>query len=71
MRQRTNDVEVKKYAIQLLEDAGSFEYTRQQMRQLDSKIRREVEKLNGNQFLKKLLDEMQNWNSYHSTNGNI
>lgn len=71
VRQRTNDVEVKKYAIQLLEDAGSFEYTRQQMRQLDSKIRREVEKLNGNQLLKKLLDEMQNWNSYHSTNGNI
>ena len=71
MRQRTNDVEVKKYAIQLLEDAGSFEYTRQQMKQLDSKIRREVEKLNGNQLLKKLLDEMQNWNSYHSTNGNI
>ena len=71
VRQRTNDVEVKKYAIQLLEDAGSFEYTRQQMKQLDSKIRREVEKLNGNQLLKKLLDEMQNWNSYHSTNGNM
>ena len=71
VRQRTNDVEVKKYAIQLLEDAGSFEYTRQQMKELDSKIRREVELLNGNQLLKKLLDEMQNWNSYHSSNGNI
>ena len=71
LRQRTNDVDVKRYAIQLLEDAGSFEYTREQMKLLDNKIRQEIEKLNGNQLLKKLLDELQNWNSYRCTNGTI
>ena len=64
LRQRTKDVEVKRYAIQLLEEAGSFEYTRDQMKLVDNKIRREIEKLNGNQLLKKLLDEMQIWNNH-------
>ena len=64
LRQRTKDVEVKRYAIQLLEEAGSFEYTRDQMKLVDNKIRREIEKLNGNQLLKKLLDEMQIWNTH-------
>ena len=71
LRQRPKDVEVKKYAIQLLEDAGSFEYTREQMKLLDNKIRREIEKLNGNELLKRLLDELQNWNTSNCTNGDI
>ena len=70
LRQRTQDVEVKKYAIQLLEDAGSFEYTREQMKILDDKIRYEIEKLNGNDLLKRVMDELRNWDTTKDkTNG--
>lgn len=65
LRQRTQDIEVKKYAIKLLEDAGSFEYTRSQMKMLDDKIGNEIEKLNGNDLLKRVMDELRNW----ETNG--
>ena len=70
LRQRTQDIEVKKYAIKLLEDAGSFEYTRAQMKLLDNKIGKEIEKLNGNDLLKRVMDELRNWETNGSTNGN-
>ena len=63
LRQRTQDVDVKKYAIKLLEDAGSFEYTRGQMRSLDEKIRTEIEKLNGNDLLRRVMDDLKNWDT--------
>ena len=63
LRQRTQEIEVKKYAIKLLEDAGSFEYTRDQMRLLDDRIRTEIEKLNGNDLLKRVMDELRNWDT--------
>ena len=69
LRQRTQEDEVKKYAIQLLEDAGSFAYTRAQMELLDQKIRNEIEKLNGNDLLTRLMDELRNWNTDLETNG--
>ena len=69
LRQRTQEDEVKKYAIQLLEDAGSFAYTRAQMELLDKKIRNEIEKLNGNDLLTRLMDELRNWNTDLKTNG--
>lgn len=42
LRQRTKDVEVKKYCIHLLEKLGSFEYTRTTLKQLDAEARAEV-----------------------------
>ena len=65
LRQRTQDIEVKKYAIKLLEDAGSFEHTREQMTFLDEKIGEEIENLNGNELLECLMSELRNW----TTNG--
>jgi len=61
LRQRTTDVEVKKYAISLLEDAGSFRYSLGVLEDLDSKIRSEVDKLGGNPVLIHLMDELKNW----------
>ena len=63
MRQRTQDIDVKKYAIKLLEDAGSFKYTRDQMRLLDNKIREEIDKLNGNDVLIQVMDDLRNWDT--------
>ena len=61
LRQRTTDVEVKKYCISLLEDAGSFKYSLQVLEDLDSQIRSEIEKLGGNAVLMQLMDELKNW----------
>lgn len=42
LRQRTKDVEVKKYCIHLLEKLGSFKYTRDILKKLDEEARAEV-----------------------------
>ena len=61
LRQRTTDIEVKKYCISLLEDAGSFKYSLKVLQELDSRIRDEIEKLGGNAVLVQLMDELKNW----------
>ncbi|XP_067009248.2 terpene synthase-like [Anabrus simplex] len=61
LRQRTRDVEVKRYCITLLDKFGSFEYTRQTLEQLDKDARAEVEQLGGNPFMEAVMDELLNW----------
>ena len=61
LRQRTTDVEVKKYCVGLLKKAGSFDYTKAVLEELDGKIREEIARLGGNQGLLTLLDELKNW----------
>jgi len=61
LRQRTEDIEVKKFCISLLESAGSFAYTRGVMAELDTSIRAEVERLGGNQTLMEVLDQLKDW----------
>ena len=61
LRQRTTDLELKKYCVKLLENYGSFEYTRKVLEGLDQKVRQEVEKLGGNVHLVKLMDDLKNW----------
>ncbi|XP_034829605.1 terpene synthase [Maniola hyperantus] len=61
LRQRTRDVEVKRYCISLLEKFGSFQYTRERLQQLDDEARAEVKRLGGNPHLEELLDELLSW----------
>jgi len=61
LRQRTEDIEVKKFCISLLESAGSFAYTRGVMGELDTSIRAEVERLGGNRTLIEVLDQLKDW----------
>ncbi len=61
LRQRTNEFEVKKYAVDLLREAGSFDYTKAVLTELDEAARAQVEKLGGNEALFKLLDDLKNW----------
>ncbi len=61
LRQRTTDVEVKKYCVRLLEEAGSFKYTKEVLVSLDDQVRREVKKLGGNEVLDTVMDELKNW----------
>ncbi|XP_005993392.1 geranylgeranyl pyrophosphate synthase isoform X1 [Latimeria chalumnae] len=61
LRQRTENVDVKKYCIDYLEKVGSFEYTKQTLRDLETVAYRQIEELGGNPHLAalvKLLGEM-------------
>jgi len=61
LKQRTNDVEVKKFCISLLESSGSFEYTRNVLETLDRAICSEVDRLGGNSIISKIMEELRNW----------
>jgi len=61
LRQRTKDINVKRYCVSLLDKFGSFQYTRETLLQLDLDARGEIEKLGGNPILEKVLDELKNW----------
>lgn len=61
LRQRTRDVEVKKYCVTLLEKLGSFQYTRETLEALDKEARNEVEMLGPNPIMNTLLDDLLSW----------
>lgn len=55
LRQRTENVDVKKYAISLLRDSGSLEYARQYLIAKEAEARAELERLGGNHILENML----------------
>lgn len=61
VRQRTTNIEIKKYAVDLLETLGSFEYTRKFLLELDQQARDEIHNLGDNPPLIIVLDELKNW----------
>lgn len=61
LRQRTRDIEVKKYCIRLLEKLGSFSYTRDILQSLDLQAREEVAALGPNPRMINLMDELLSW----------
>ena len=63
LRQRTQDVEVKKFCISLLEAAGSFAYTRSVMRGLDTEICEEIARLGGNTVISRVMEELRDWDN--------
>ncbi|KAM7358911.1 geranylgeranyl pyrophosphate synthase quemao [Cochliomyia hominivorax] len=72
LRQRTHDVEVKKYCISLLEKLGSFQYTREVLESLDKEARDEVQRLGGNPYMDVLLDKLLTWRlSENNTNHHL
>ncbi|KAH8397476.1 hypothetical protein KR222_006755 [Zaprionus bogoriensis] len=67
LRQRTHDIEVKKYCIGLLEKLGSFQYTRKVLETLDLEARAEVARLGGNPYLDRLLNKLLSWKNSSDT----
>ncbi|KAI1285744.1 Geranylgeranyl pyrophosphate synthase [Halotydeus destructor] len=59
LKQRTKSLELKKYAVQLLQASGSFEYTLNILNKLDSETRAEIALLGGNDHLIALLNELK------------
>lgn len=58
LRQRTSDVEVKRYCVKLLEKFGSFKYTRDVLFNIDKEVREEAKKLGDNPRMTELIDEL-------------
>ncbi len=56
LKQRTEDVDVKRYAQRLLSDAGSLRYTREKCTELRKSIVSQIEELGGNEPLMKVID---------------
>ena len=58
LRQRTEDVDVKKYFLQCLQTAGSLEYTRQKLLELEERLLTEINRLGGNHLLQDLVHKL-------------
>jgi geranylgeranyl diphosphate synthase, type III len=58
LKQRTDDDDVKKYALNLLKNLGSLEYSRQKCTALKAEIETEVAKFGGNPALLTLIDRL-------------
>ncbi|KAM6462401.1 geranylgeranyl pyrophosphate synthase isoform 1-T1 [Liasis olivaceus] len=56
LRQRTENVDIKKYCVHYLENVGSFEYTRKTLEELESEAYKQIELLGGNPELTALLE---------------
>lgn len=61
LKQKTQDINVKKHCVSLLENLGSFEYTRETLKALDKEAREEIELLGSNHLLTQLLDDLLDW----------
>jgi geranylgeranyl diphosphate synthase type 3 len=55
LKQRTEDVDVKRYAQTLMKEAGSLAYTREKCAALKQEIVTEIEALGGNPSLLKII----------------
>jgi len=61
LRQRTKDLEVKKFCISLLDAAGSFQYTKKVLRELDDQIVKEIARIGENPILSRVMDDLRKW----------
>jgi geranylgeranyl diphosphate synthase type 3 len=64
LQQRTQDVDLKKHCVKLLEEFGSLRYTRQTLEKIDAEARAEVAKHGGNPLLVDILDELLEWRKW-------
>lgn len=58
LKQRTKNLDLKKYFVSLLDKFGSLKYTETAMRRLEQELRDETTALGGNPYLMSLLDEL-------------
>jgi len=59
LKQRTNDTELKRHCVNLLKQYGSLAYTKNVLEELNAKARAEIDRLGGNPFLIKILDDSE------------
>ncbi|XP_015786265.1 geranylgeranyl pyrophosphate synthase [Tetranychus urticae] len=59
IRKRTNDIEIKKLAVSVLEELGSFKYTKEVLTKYHEQAKEECTKLGGNEYISKLLESLR------------
>nr|CDJ88045.1 RNA recognition motif and Polyprenyl synthetase domain containing protein [Haemonchus contortus] len=59
LRQRTGDIEVKKYCIKLIKERHSLDYTLSRLRKISTDIRTEIKALGGNSKLEDVMDLLE------------
>ena len=55
LKQKTNDVELKKYAVNYMEQTGSFAYTLKVLDEVHATLIAEIAKLGGNEILSAIV----------------
>ncbi|KAI9468577.1 hypothetical protein LPJ79_001678 [Coemansia sp. RSA 1821] len=58
LRQKTVDENVKKYAVSLMEQARSFEYTKEYLAKLEARIGQKIREHGGNRLLEELMAKL-------------
>lgn len=58
LRQRTDNVDIKRYCVDYLEKVGSFAYTRQTLRDLEAEVYRLIGEFGGNPQLESLVKHL-------------
>jgi hypothetical protein len=58
LKQRTEDVEIKRYAVSYMKGMGSFTYTVGVLNSIETQLRTEIAKLGGNPVLEAILYEL-------------
>lgn len=58
LQKRSNSVELKQYALQLLERTQTFAYCRQYLTDLEARVREEIQDRGGNIMLEKIMDSL-------------
>lgn len=55
LKQRTKNVELKKYAVAFMKETGAFERTRAKLNEVVAEIRQEIARLGGNEILEGIV----------------
>lgn len=58
VKQRTKDVDIKRFAVDLMKEFGSFSYTKEKLGRMETEIRNEVARLGGNSLLSSIMDQL-------------
>ncbi|XP_072939815.1 terpene synthase-like isoform X1 [Epargyreus clarus] len=61
LKLRTSDPDLKNYCISILDKAGSFQYTREVLTELEKEIYTEIKALGGNPVMTSIIDALGNW----------
>jgi geranylgeranyl diphosphate synthase type 3 len=58
VKQKTEDDMLKRYAVQIMKESKSFEYTITKLRESETRMYQEMEKLGGNEYLSKIVQTL-------------
>lgn len=59
LRRKTDDISIKKHAVEYMESTGSFEYTLKVLKEIKEEIIKQVEELGGNDQLLKIIENLE------------